>query len=504
MSADTFKLLEFDELLSLLESYVRCPLGKAKLRSLILLQELDMITARQQLAAQAREYLESNIGPNRESREAKSGTARQEQQLGMNKSGSLPRDKPSPTLPLNFSGLSDPAPALSKAALDGGTLEIPEIVELLSLAEKAADIKRSLLAAAGRFKQLADEASRIGNFHFLLKQLRGKILPSGELDDHASPELKRIRRAKEKQRALIHSSLRNFLRSQTEEASAQEQIITIRGERFVVPIRMERKGRVKGIVHGSSSSGQTVYVEPLETMDLNNDLVRLMEEEKREIFRILKEMTSYLRQQSRELAETAECLGVLDLAFACGRFAIEYECVIPRFSPASGPVRLVLQDARHPLLEALLRKKGVPVVPISLAMEGEDRVLVISGPNTGGKTVALKTVGLLALMAMAGLPVPAADAEFPVFDRILADIGDYQSIQESLSTFSAHLLNISSMIGSASRGSLVLLDEVGSATDPEEAGALGVAVVDRFRSAGAFTIVSTHHLALKAYATNTS
>ena len=509
MSADTFKLLEFDKLLSMLESYVRCPLGKAKLHSLALLQELDVITARQQLAAQAREYLRSNIGTNRESREAKSkeakpSSARQEQRPRMNRANSLPRDEPSPTLPLNFSGLTDPAPALSKAALEGGTLEIPEIVELLALAEKATDIKRSLLAVAGRFKQLAEQASRIGDFHFLLKQLRGKILPSGEMDDHASPELKRIRRGEEKQKALIHSSLRNFLRSQTEEASVQEQIITIRGERFVVPIRVERKGRVKGIVHGSSSSGQTVYVEPLETMDLNNELVRLMEEEKREIFRILTEMTSHLRQQARELAETAECLGVLDLAFACGRFAIEYDCVMPRFSPASGPVRLVLQDARHPLLEALLRKKGAQVVPVSLAMEGEDRVMVISGPNTGGKTVALKTVGLLAMMALAGLPVPAAEAEFPVFDRILADIGDYQSIQESLSTFSAHLLNISSMIGSASRDSLVLLDEVGSATDPEEAGALGVAVVDRFRSAGAFTIVSTHHLALKAYATNTS
>ncbi len=504
MSADTFKLLEFDELLSLLESYVRCPLGKAKLRSLVLLQELDVITARQQLAEQAREYLRSNIGLNRESQEAKSKSVWQQQRPGTSRAILLPRDEPSPTLPLNFSGLTDPDPALSKAALDGGTLEISEIVELLALAEKASNIKRNLLAVAGRFDRLAEQASRIGDFHFLLKQLRGKILPSGELDDHASPELKRIRREEEKQRALIHSSLRNFLRSQTEEASAQEQIITIRGERFVVPVRVERKGRVKGIVHGSSSSGQTVYVEPLETMDLNNELVRLMEEEKREIFRILTEMTYHLRQQARELSETADCLGVLDLAFACGRFAIDYDCLIPRFSPASGPARLVLQDARHPLLEALLRKKGTPVVPVSLAMEGEDRVLVISGPNTGGKTVALKTAGLLALMALAGLPVPAAEAEFPVFDRILADIGDYQSIQESLSTFSAHLLNISSMIGAASRNSLVLLDEVGSATDPEEAGALGVAVVDSFRSAGAFAIVSTHHLALKAYATNTA
>ena len=503
MSADTFKLLEFDELLSLLENYVRCPLGKGKLRSLAFLQDLEAVTARQQLAEQAREYLHSHAGPNRESRGASGGSVQQERRPGISRAPSLP-ERPAPAPPLDFSGLTDPGPVLSKAVLDGWTLEIPEILELLAFAEKASDIKRALLAVAGRFPRLAEPAARMGDFHFLLKQLRGKILPSGELDDHASPELKRIRREEEKQRALIHSSLRSFLRNQPDETPLQEQIITIRGERFVVPVRVERKGRIKGVMHGSSSSGQTVYVEPLETIDLNNELVRLMEQEQREIHRILTEMTAHFRRQAGELSETGDCLGVLDLAFACGRFAIDYDCVIPRFSPASGPARLVLKDARHPLLEALLRKKGAPVVPVSLAMKGEERVLVISGPNTGGKTVALKTVGLLALMAQAGLPVPAAEAEFPLFDRILADIGDYQSIQESLSTFSAHLLNISSMIGSVSRDSLVLLDEVGSATDPEEAGALGVAVVDSFRSAGAFAIVSTHHLSLKAYATNTA
>jgi DNA mismatch repair protein MutS2 len=268
-----------------------------------------------------------------------------------------------------------------------------------------------------------------------------------------------------------------------------------------VPVRVHKKGQVKGVVHGSSSSGQTVYLEPLETIELNNELVRWREEEAQEVHRILRQMTAALRERAEELARAAEAVGLLDLAFACARFAHDYDCVIPRFHPSPG--RLLLKDARHPLLESWLRPKRMRVVPQSLALHGEQCVLVISGPNTGGKTVTLKTVGLLALMAKAGLPVPAAEAEFPFFDRILADIGDSQSIHESLSTFSAHLLNIASMLETATADSLILLDELGTATDPEEAGALAVAVVDRFRSLGAYTLASTHHTALKAYATHT-
>ncbi|MBI4463440.1 MAG: endonuclease MutS2, partial [Acidobacteria bacterium] len=491
MATDTLDLLEFTELLSLVGNYVGSPLGKAKLASVAPCTDVDTITARQRLAAEAGEYLRSSMGSPAPTGKGGEGTS-------------------SRTLPLNFSAFTDPEPSLQKVSVEGTILEIPEITDLLAFAERASDIKRALLACEHRFPHLGREAARIGDFHSLLRGLSGKILPSGELSDHASLELNRIRREIEKQRTLILSSLRNFLRTQPEESPLQEEIITIRGERFVVPVRVTRKNRVQGVVHGASSSGQTVYMEPLETIDLNNELVRLKEEEEREIRRILQQMTARLRQQAPELSETADCIGVLELAFGCGRFALDYDCIIPRISSnpsESASLRLVLKDARHPLLQALLRRRKVPVVPLSLALEGENRVLVISGPNTGGKTVALKTAGLLALMAMSGLPVPAAEAEFPLFDRILADIGDYQSIQENLSTFSAHLLNISSMMASvsasASRDSLVLLDELGSATDPEEAGALGVAVVDRFHSAGAFTIVSTHHMVVKAFATNT-
>ncbi|MBI4460440.1 MAG: endonuclease MutS2 [Acidobacteria bacterium] len=481
MPTDALQLLEFPDLLHLLEGYVGSPLGKARLWDLISPQEEAAVAARLQMAAEAREYVRS--------------TTASEKSSGGKRSEAAPIGR---TIPLDFSAFSDPGPILDKARLEGTTLEIAEIAEVLGFAERASEIRQALTTTQQRFPRLAEEAARINNFHPLVHALRGKVLPSGELDDHASPALYRIRREIEKQRASILSSLRNFLRDQAEESPGQEEIITVRGDRFVVPVRAQRKSQVKGVVHGSSSSGQTVYVEPLEAIDLNNELVSLREEEGREIHRILRELTARVREQTHELAEAAAGLGVLDLAFGCGRYARDYDCAIPRFGDG-----LLLKDARHPLLAALFRKTGAQVVPLSLTLQGQDRVLVISGPNTGGKTVALKTVGLLALMAAAGLPVPAAEAEFPRFDHVLADIGDYQSIQESLSTFSAHLLNISSMLQAASRDSLVLLDELGTATDPEEAGALGVAIVDRFRSSGAFTIASTHHLAVKAYATNT-
>ena len=487
MLPDTLQQLEFDKMLALLRGYAGSPLGEAKLLALVPAGEEAIATARLRLAAEAKEYLRASRG----AEQGREGPA-----TGL--------------LPVRFSGFTDPAEGLAKLGVEGTTLEIPEVVQLLGFAERASEIRRALLAARSRFPRLAVEAERVGDFHALLQEFHGKILPSGELDDHASLELRRIRREIEKQRAEILTSLRQFLRSQSDESLSREEIITIRGDRFVVPVRSQKKTLVRGVVHGSSSSGQTVYVEPLEAIDLNNELVRLREDESREIHRILREMTARLRQQLTELTEAAERIGVLDLAFACGKYALDYDCVIPRFSPSTiSPLgaRLALRDARHPLLEALFRKKGGVVVPISLTLAEQNRVLVISGPNTGGKTVALKTVGLLALMAQAGLPVPAADAEFPFFDRVLADVGDYQSIQESLSTFSAHLVNIASMMESATESataqSLILLDELGSATDPEEAGALGVAIVDRFRAAESFTIASTHHLALKAYAMNT-
>src|SRR6185437_8833260 len=235
-----------------------------------------------------------------------------------------------------------------------------------------------------------------------------------------------------------------------------------------------------------------------ETIDLNNELVRLSEEEAREVHRILVEMTARLRGYADSIRQTLATMAELELVFAKGRFAIEFDCAVPRFGS-----RILLKDARHPLLDDVLRRRHKKPVPISLELTPENRTLLISGPNTGGKTVTLKTVGLLSVMAQCGLPVPAAEAEFPALEQVLADIGDQQSIQENLSTFSAHVSNIREMALDVTPDSLVLLDELGAATDPEEGGALGVAIVEHFRAAGAYTLVSTHLMALKIYGAST-
>ena len=279
----------------------------------------------------------------------------------------------------------------------------------------------------------------------------------------------------------------------------------------------------------ASSSGQTVFVEPLETIEQNNELVRLLEDELEEVHRILLEMTRKLGEHAPDIAHATDVLGELELQFAKARFANEYNCVQAKFrvgkQQTQGPstradalarndrsegiagegarATFLLFNARHPLLERNLKPKGIAVVPISVELAGDQRQLVITGPNTGGKTVSLKTIGLLALMAQSGIPVPADRAELPMFDAVLADIGDYQSIEQNLSTFSAHVTNIDFISRTATHDSLVLLDELGSATDPEEGAALAVAIADHFRRVGAVSVISTHHTSLKVYGAQT-
>ena len=351
----------------------------------------------------------------------------------------------------------------------------------------------------------------VPDFTEFLKLFHNKIQPDGTLEDRASPELARIRREIERQRRVIQESLRGYLRKLSEGGTVQDELVTIRGERFVIPVKIEQRRRVQGVVHGASSSGQTVFVEPLETIEQNNDLVRLLDEELAEIHRILLEMTRRIGENAEVILASVDVLAELELQFAKARFAEDYNCVAvqlcgdsrPRLSEAS-TARLLLHNTRHPLLERNLKLKGAAVVPVTVELEGERRQLVITGPNTGGKTVTLKTIGLLALMAQSGIPVPADRAEMPVFDAVLADIGDYQSIEQNLSTFSAHVTNIDFISRTASPQSLVLLDELGSATDPEEGAALAAAIAAHFGRIGCMTVISTHHTSLKVYGANTA
>ncbi|HWB82648.1 MAG TPA: endonuclease MutS2 [Bryobacteraceae bacterium] len=466
------EVLEYESLRQLLGRYLSSPLGRREL------EKIQPHTARERLeedlaeTAEAVEYLRTASRPQPSVRGA--------------------------AIRIDFGGLPDVEATVHKLRIEGAALDPKEILDVFTLLDRAADAKSVLNAAAARFPLLSRRASAIGDFRGLLQELDGKILPDGTVSDHASVALARLRRDAERQKKAIQESLERFLRAHREEGVLQEEFVTIRNERFVVPVIAGQRRKLDGVIHGASSSGHTLFVEPLETIDLNNELVRLAEEEAREVRRILLEMTDQLRGYGDSIGGTLVTMAELELVFGKARFALEFDCSIPRFGE-----RLLLRDARHPLLEDVLRRRRGRAVPVSMELGRERRTLLISGPNTGGKTVTLKTVGLLSLMAQSGVPVPAAEAEFPVFEQVLADIGDYQSIQESLSTFSAHVSHIREMALDVTPDSLVLLDELGSATDPEEGGALGVAIVEHFRAAGAFTLVSTHLMALKIYGAGT-
>jgi DNA mismatch repair protein MutS2 len=299
--------------------------------------------------------------------------------------------------------------------------------------------------------------------------------------------------------------MESYLRGKDADRLLQEKLITTRNDRFVLLVRAEQRGHLPGVVHGSSGSGASLFVEPMPAVELNNDIVALGEEERQEIVRILRELSQRVFEGVTELQRAAEILGELDAAQARALLAREMDASAPEIVTEA---ELELRDARHPLLEAgFCERLGLPrrstrsPVPVTLRFARQAPVLVISGPNTGGKTVALKTVGLLALMAQSGLHVPAAPgSRLPGFQRVFADIGDEQSITADLSTFSAHLATIVEMTRDLARPALVLLDEVGAGTDPTEGGGLGVAIVDHFRRAGAMVVATTHHGLMKAYA----
>lgn len=401
-------------------------------------------------------------------------------------------------LELGFGALADPDAWLAKLAVPAAVLAPDEFLDVASLAQSANAAKQTLKPEAAKYPRLADLAAATADFRPLLAAIGRALLPNGEISDDASPHLGRIRSGKVQARATIRQSLEKILRARGEPAG--EDYITLRNDRFVIPVRAGDRRAVPGVVHAASATGQTVFVEPLDAIDLNNRLVQLSEEETIEIARILAELTDRVRTESGPLHAAAANIAHLDSIFARARFAREFDCAIPEFAAGNS---LRLDAARNPVLEATLRPQGRTTVPTTLALGGDETVLVISGPNTGGKTVALKTVGLAALSAQSAIPVAADRAELPVFDRVLADIGDEQSIAADLSTFSAHMLNLKSMLERATDRSLILVDEVGTGTAPEEGAALAVALLEEFRGRRALTLATTHHDRLKAYASTT-
>jgi len=491
MTHTSSRLLEFETLRELLAGYASSPPGARRIGDLLPSLDRKWIQTQQQLTTEIREY--RRVGGRFE-----------------------------------FAGLLEVREQIEKSRIAGSALETSEIRDIVLVADRASEWREVVgqppAPMRSDWAEVSALSSGIQDFTLFLRAFHNKILPDGTLDDRASPELSRIRREIEKQKRQIQDSLRGYLRKLAEGGTVQDELITIRGERFVIPVKVEQKRRVQGVVHGASSSGQTVFVEPLETIEQNNELVRLLDEEQAEVHRVLLEMTRQIGEHAAAILAAADILAELELQFAKARFAEDYNSVAvslsenesstdsrarqPALSKAEGTepsdARLLLERARHPLLERNLKLKDAKIIPITIELEGDHRQLVITGPNTGGKTVSLKTLGLLALMAQSGIPVPADRAEMPVFDAILADIGDYQSIEQNLSTFSAHVTNIDFISRTATANSLVLLDELGSATDPEEGAALAVAIAEHFREVGCMIVISTHHTSLKVYGANTS
>jgi DNA mismatch repair protein MutS2 len=462
-----FAALEWEPLLTLVAGYAASPVGRLAILDLKPSIDKAWITRQHQLTGEVRLLLNEQV-----------------------------------SIPLG--GLFDPTQLAAKAQIPGAALEANELQSVARLANDVASWQ-SLLESpparlVGKLPGLSGLSTALSaSLRPLVESIERTIQPDGSLADNASPELGRIRRDQERQQRVIEESLRAALRKLSADGATQEDLITIRGDRFVIPVRSELKRRVSGVVHGASSSGQTVYVEPLETIEQNNELVRLLEEEQAEIHRIFVALTRQVGGYARGLVEGARVLALVDSLQSRARFARDFNCI----APAITPDLLRLEAARHPLLEKHLRSSGGHIVPLTLELTTAERQLIVSGPNTGGKTVTLKTTALLSMMAQAGLPVPATAASFPIFTAFLADIGDAQSIEAELSTFSAHIKNLDRLSHLADARSLVLLDELGSATDPEEGSALAVAIASHFLAAQAWSLISTHHTSLKVYAANT-
>ena len=393
----------------------------------------------------------------------------------------------------SFSGVRDVRPSLSRAEL-GGALNTRELMDIARVLQ-CARLVRGYIADDSVGKTCIDSlffALRANKF--LEEKINTSVVGEDEIADSASHELSTIRRQMRAAAARARDALQKIISSPSYAKVLQEPIITMRSDRYVVPVKAECKGAVQGLVHDVSASGMTVFVEPMAAVKANNELRELAAKEKLEIERILAELSADCADHKDDIETDFDILVRLDLIFAKARLSYKLDCQQPGLDEQRG---IVLRRARHPLLDQSR------AVPISLELGSEFDTLVITGPNTGGKTVSLKTIGLLAAMSQCGLHVPAADgSNLPVFTHILADIGDEQSIEQSLSTFSAHMTNIVSILKECDDRSLLLFDELGAGTDPTEGAALAIAIIENARHKGAVIAATTHYAELKVYATN--
>lgn len=380
------------------------------------------------------------------------------------------------------------------------TYSFSEFLSIYKTVTKASEIHRDYSSDETIFSDCPEYQSIINQLVLLpqLSQRHEEIFADdGEVVDTASPLLKKIRQRQSRIRHNILDLLQQKMQEKSLENVIQDKIITLRDDRYVLPIKEGTIGSLPGIIHGYSGSKATIFVEPNEAIGLNNEIHQLRQEEKEEIFRILKEFTLQIQEQGSVILQTSSLLNKLDFSFAIARFGNSYEGKIPFVTEKTV---IQLREARHPLLLHAYKDRK-KVIPFDLVLGEEFDLLVLSGPNTGGKTVTLKAIGLITLMALSGLPVPVAeDSEIGLFTNILADIGDQQSLEDSLSTFSAHLRHIQEMLNIGDEKTLVLIDEIGAATDPEQGAALAQAILEDLIKRRLTGVVTTHYTPLKLFA----
>lgn len=394
----------------------------------------------------------------------------------------------------SFGGLKNVNNALSRANA-GSVLNMKELLDVAGVLRVIRTLSQWRASNAGVQSVLDPLFNALQPNKFLETAIYNAIVSEDEISDNASPALADIRRKIRIQESRVREQLEKFTRSQTNSKFLQENIITQRNGRYVVPVKNEYRGEIAGLVHDTSSSGATVFIEPMAVVEANNEIRVLQSKEREEIERILCELSVQAGDFSQSIKNSYECAVELNLVFAKAQYAYKIKAMPPVLND-SGVINL--RSARHPLIDP---KK---VVPVDIMLGKDFDTLVITGPNTGGKTVSIKTLGLLSMMAMCGLMIPAGDrSEISVFDEILADIGDEQSIEQSLSTFSAHMTNIINIMDNAGTGSLVLIDELGAGTDPVEGAALAMAVLEALHDKGAKIAATTHYAELKAYALET-
>jgi DNA mismatch repair protein MutS2 len=398
-------------------------------------------------------------------------------------------------------GLPDPGAALRGIAILGLRLDAAALRDLAVVLVAAGELRAAILRLpAAEFPRLRDLGVATPDLRADARDVVAHVTPDGRISDEASPELRRIRAAAARVGERLRRMLESYLHEPGAEAVIRDDFVTQRNGRYVIPVRADAPRSVRGIVHAASSSGATLFVEPMESVDLNNEIVRLAEAEAAEQDRVVELWGRRFRDRHGDVLAAVDGLTSADSLQARALFAAAAEGVTPRIGPG---VPLRIRDARHPLLDRRLREQGARCVPASLDLDPPDQVLVLSGPNTGGKTVALKTVGLAVLMAHSGLPVTAKEASLPLLRQVRADIGDHQSIEADLSTFSAHVRAVARFLEAMSPPALFLFDEIGTGTEPTEGAALAQAVLERLVAPGITAVATTHQGVLKAWAFTT-